>query len=631
MTKYAFVTVVCFLMLGAADLGLAKVAAAPAHRTVAEAPCSGPLPPGPLREPPQVYASALPLNDLGDHELIMRVRRDGDRFCYRYTLDGETYNRAPALHVEPGERFALRIVNAISGPARGLTLGASALPQCLPQRMPAIRAQHFVGYLDRITYSRHLRVADLDTNVHLHGFQGPASQENVFLSTLSTPDHACEYVVTIPIAQPPGTYFYHPHAHGVSEDEIDGGLDGMWIVDPQTPSIGRGDEHDVILRYRVPYENHGGPIPDYTALYLSAAAHEASIKPRPLPSFDPFDPPPWPSSIPLRYRNTSIASVCGTRDELRLTVNGADLPATLTVPPGRPQLLRLLNGSGDALLLLRMRAANGRDVPMHVVGRDGVPVGGDFAHPLDRYAAANGITFLPAGRRDLLVSLKAGERETLYAAQFCSAPGDAIHLQRDILTIAGGPGATPARTTAARHLQPGQSPAQALIRYVGARTSDVRKRAFTYTEYVLPTADGKSAYAAYMITQTSNPAFHERTFYPVYASKRAMTPRPDVTVRQGAIEEWYLYNATLESHTFHIHQMDFVVEDARNGPETVDTAYIPPAKVLPDKADPDYPLLQPSLTRVILDFRHVPPGTFVFHCHMMHHEDRGMMGVIQVE
>ncbi|HYL27566.1 MAG TPA: multicopper oxidase domain-containing protein [Candidatus Nitrosotalea sp.] len=33
---------------------------------------------------------------------------------------------------------------------------------------------------------------------------------------------------------------------------------------------------------------------------------------------------------------------------------------------------------------------------------------------------------------------------------------------------------------------------------------------------------------------------------------------------------------------------------------------------------------------MLLDFRHVPRGTFVFHCHMLFHEDRGMMAIIKV-
>ncbi|MGZ3520290.1 MAG: multicopper oxidase domain-containing protein [Vulcanimicrobiaceae bacterium] len=31
-----------------------------------------------------------------------------------------------------------------------------------------------------------------------------------------------------------------------------------------------------------------------------------------------------------------------------------------------------------------------------------------------------------------------------------------------------------------------------------------------------------------------------------------------------------------------------------------------------------------------IDFRHVHRGTFVFHCHMLFHEDHGMMGIIRV-
>lgn len=54
-------------------------------------------------------------------------------------------------------------------------------------------------------------------------------------------------------------------------------------------------------------------------------------------------------------------------------------------------------------------------------------------------------------------------------------------------------------------------------------------------------------------------------------------------------------------------------------------------KLLPDPGDPNYPLIKPSLAKVILDFQHVPRGTFVFHCHMLFHEDHGMMGVIRVE
>ena len=102
-------------------------------------------------------------------------------------------------------------------------------------------------------------------------------------------------------------------------------------------------------------------------------------------------------------------------------------------------------------------------------------------------------------------------------------------------------------------------------------------------------------------------------------------------VRRGSIEEWYLINTTMEAHEFHIHQMSFVQEKSWSGISVVtDTAFVPVGRFLPNRRDPNYPLVKPSITKILLDFRNVPRGTFVFHCHMLFHEDRGMMAVIKV-
>ena len=104
-----------------------------------------------------------------------------------------------------------------------------------------------------------------------------------------------------------------------------------------------------------------------------------------------------------------------------------------------------------------------------------------------------------------------------------------------------------------------------------------------------------------------------------------------MVVKAGTIEEWYLINATMESHVFHIHQMAYVQEKSPAGiPVTVDTTFVPVGKLLPNPRDPNYPLVKPSITKILLDFRHVPKGTFVFHCHMLFHEDNGMMAIIKV-
>ncbi len=589
--------------------------------------CGGPLPSGPITSGPRIDMTALPHDDLGWPELILRVRSRGERFCYRYAYGGRTYHRAPIMVVRPGDRFAVRVVNEMTGPASGARMAASALPPCKPRPMPNVMPRPFVGYFDHTIEARAMKLSDTDVNMHFHGFVGPASEENIFLSTLSTPARACEYDITVPRTQPPGTYFYHPHAHGAAEDEVAGGLSGMWIVEPATTELPVRDEHAIVLRYRIPFLANWNYVPSELPLVRAAAAHEATLAPHTPVAFDPFDPPPWPSAVPMRGHGIYVAR-CGSRPDARLAVDGVDAPGELSVPAGEPQLLRVLNATSDSIVYMRVRA-HGRDRSFKIVGRDGTPVGGDDAAPLARFIAARQATLVPAARVDILLTLKAGQKVTLYTHRHCNAPSDAVARTQPLLVVrASAPLAHPT-VVATRPLTAAQSPAAKLVAYVRAHPQLVRKRAFTYTEYVLPKAHGRGAHGAYYLTETSRPGFHETPFWPTYA-KGAMTPDPTVVVRRGTIEEWYLFNTTLETHSFHIHQMNFVAVNVPGGPMTLDTVEVPFGRMLPNPKSRDYPLIAPSVTRVILDFRHMKRGTFVFHCHMLFHEDRGMMGVIKV-
>lgn len=175
------------------------------------------------------------------------------------------------------------------------------------------------------------------------------------------------------------------------------------------------------------------------------------------------------------------------------------------------------------------------------------------------------------------------------------------------------------------------TPAARLVAWVHAHPALVRRRAITFTQYVFPKQGKIPPHEAFYITDTTHPNFHEHPFWPVYAPGATVPSNPDIVVKQGTVEVWYLINATLENHDFHIHQMKFVQERNYTGmPMTVDTVFQRIGKLLPNPKDPNYPLIQPSITKVILDFRHVPKGTFVFHCHMLFHEDRGMMAIIRV-
>jgi FtsP/CotA-like multicopper oxidase with cupredoxin domain len=592
---------------------------------------------GPLREPPDVEMWTQPRNAAGVPELILAVHRQGDLFCYRYTVDGVPQRIPPTIRVRRGEQFAIRIVNDIRSRSKGESVSSADVPPCMPMPMPATAesaVRQKVGYLNHAIDDRYFKMKPVDTNLHLHGFQGPAREEDIFLSTLSTPMHACEYTIAIPRSQPPGTYFYHPHSHGASELQVIGGLAGTWIVEPDSPQIARADEHVLVVRYRIPFAPDNPFAPDFDAAAGQAAeAHQKELDethPSPVP-YDPFDPPAWPLTVPVRLGHNVLFDGCnGSDSDVLMSIDGSDAPASLDVPAGRTQLLRVVNATSDDPLLIDLHGSNGSPQPMHVVGLDGTPVGGDDAHPLGRYLTLDRLMLPPAGRADLLVRVPSGD-VTLSSEHFCEGVFYQMHHELlRVRAVEGGKEASDSIVSAPADVA--ETPAAKLVAFARANPSQIRRRALAYTAYVFP-KDGKiPAHQAYFITDITNANFHEHPFWPAYSPGATVPSNPDVVVKRGTIEEWYLISTTPEVHTFHIHQMSFVLERGDGGvPMTRDAVVLPIGHLEPNAHDPEFPLMRPSVTKILLDFRKVPKGTFVFHCHMLFHEDRGMMGTIRVE
>lgn len=601
-------------------------------------PCAPSAGSSELVEPPNVEVWKLPLNAQGEHELILAVHSGGHgtglRYCYRYVFNGEVRTVAPAIRVHQGEHFAVRIVNDIAGASKGEAVASTALPPCMPMAMPMSPTHHYVGYLNHTIDDRYMKMAPTDTNLHLHGFEGPESEENIFLSSLSTPMHACEYHITIPVTQPTGTYIYHPHPHGISDIEVALGLAGVWIVEPHTPQLARADEHVILLSYRIPFVLDNAFAPDESPFIPAAIAHEAARRPAAPVSYDPFDPPPWPVSYPMSAGGVTLDSTgCnGAGSDVLMSVNGSNAPATLKVPAGVPQLLRIVNATSDTASALQLHDASGAVRPMLLTAFDGVPLSGDSARPLSEYLSTNRVMMTSTSRADVLLTLDPGEQVTLSTEHYCMGKDGFFEGHHDLVKIAAAAGAQTAGST----LQPApavisNTAAGRLVAFARAHPSSVHRRAMTFTEYFFPKNGKVPAHDAYYITDTTNPNFNEHPFWPTYTSGATVPSNPDIVVKRGSVEEWYLINATMEAHAFHIHQMAFVQERAVPGvPLMADTVFVPVGTLLPNRNDPNYPLVKPRITKILLDFRNVPRGTFVFHCHMLFHEDRGMMAVVRV-
>lgn len=100
--------------------------------------------------------------------------------------------------------------------------------------------------------------------------------------------------------------------------------------------------------------------------------------------------------------------------------------------------------------------------------------------------------------------------------------------------------------------------------------------------------------------------------------------RIDQTVKLGDTEEWTVVNTDQQYHSFHIHQTAFLVTEINGVPQNEDslrdTFSVPPATDI-----------GPSSLKVTIPFTDpVIVGKFVYHCHAVDHEDKGMMGAIEV-
>lgn len=94
--------------------------------------------------------------------------------------------------------------------------------------------------------------------------------------------------------------------------------------------------------------------------------------------------------------------------------------------------------------------------------------------------------------------------------------------------------------------------------------------------------------------------------------------RVDAVVDAGTTEEWVVRNTDGIPHNFHVHGVSFVVA-------AVD-GHAPPAHLAGWKDTVNLP--PGSEVRLLVPFgEHTDPGTpYMFHCHLLVHHDRGMMG-----
>jgi suppressor of ftsI len=163
------------------------------------------------------------------------------------------------------------------------------------------------------------------TNLHTHGLHvSPIGNgDNVFLEI--DPGQSFEFHIPLPPDHPEGLYWYHPHHHGVLDQQLFSGLAGLIVVG-----------------------NVDGGFPEFSGL----AQRVMSLKNTEIGSDGMLTAPPPP----------------GIQTQQLFTING-QLNPTLTMAPGESQVWSIANTGNDSFYDIRLDAHK-----LYVIGEDGEPL-----------------------------------------------------------------------------------------------------------------------------------------------------------------------------------------------------------------------------------------------------------------
>jgi FtsP/CotA-like multicopper oxidase with cupredoxin domain len=251
------------------------------------------------------------------------------------------------------------------------------------------------------------------------------------------------------------------------------------------------------------------------------------------------------------------------------TVNGM-LNPTLTLRPGETQLWRIGNVGANLYYSLTLDGHR-----FYEVARDG--------HRRVRVVAQQQLLIEPGAREEVLVQAAGPGTYALRTAAFTTGPQGNHYSAAVLATVhVSGAAVTPIALP------------ERLLPVVDLRGAVTGRRTIVFSE----TANGDTLF------------IDGRTFDPT---------RTDARVTLGAVEQWTIRNESGELHDFHIHQTPFQVVEVNGVPQPFagyqDIVNVPvhgAVKVIIPFTDP------------------VIVGRFVYHCHLLSHEDKGMMATIEV-
>ncbi|WP_414623148.1 multicopper oxidase family protein [Calothrix sp. CCY 0018] len=462
--------------------------------------------------------------------------------------------------------------------------------------------------------------------------------------------------VNIPEKHQSGLFWYHPHVHTVSNNQVRTGMSGGIIIKDERSNVEDSDTFPIVRGIKL----------------TPASTYNKKSQPRNLSNIT--------QQVMMFKDFNDVLGDEETHPDC-FTLNG-QLNPKITIQPGEVQFWRIGNIGADNYLNLALETTNtsnpafvepNKRKNFIILGRDG----GSVKNP----ELTDSVLIPPASRVDLLVV--GGDSSDTYnlvsdfttnltkmQQQWVNKPNQKSY---QLVTVTVGGEEVCYKTPDGRQLTPDGSHCKTensenLYDYITEQESKVDLilpdpvELASYTQCQEGEEHSKcitlkDAYPNEPLTQERSFTFNTATLkdpkdptksFRVFTINDELYDenRIDKVSHLGDIEEWQVVNPTDAPHAFHMHQLDYLVTQVKlqeDPGSTYDNYKIKNGKCTKNKDD-TYTCELESLE--YRDMINLPPnstttiripflnpfitGVFVYHCHILDHEDKGMMQNLKV-
>ena len=419
----------------------------------------------------------------------------GSSTRWAMTYNGTT--AGPTLHVHPGDQLTITLVNNLSK----------------------------------------------ETSLHTHGLHVSPTQDDPFI--MVEPGQSYTYTYDIPKNHAAGTFWYHPHVHGVTAEQVASGLSGAILVeDMDDDALAASTTNRVLvindppIADKNPWDSGNGGMSGMGGMGgMSGMDHGQS------------------SGVDM------MTAMIG-RSGPKLLTNGFE-GITLASSKGKLERLHIVNATASSRLSFAYSGAK-----MILLSSEG----GRLAAPIE----IKNLTLASAERAEVIL-IPNTDGGTLTAQRLSNeAGGELLGQSEKIATISPDSGTATSVVPSAFMM--------ANTRDLFAAAENVASsRVVTLSGHMPPTIDGN-------------------LFDPNVVN---------FTAKKGTVQEWVIKNKTPMFHPIHIHTWGFQVKGEPGWQDVV--------------------VVAPNSEKVIRIAFDDFAGTTVLHCHILDHEDTGMMAIIKVD